>query len=91
MLEYRIDFQDYLNDLDPQKTKEEKMIFEPITRVLAKFEYGTEGHIALVLDDLLGHYYKSEIFFQEDQYDKSVTKLLSQVSICSLVNHLFNF
>ncbi|VDO34627.1 unnamed protein product, partial [Onchocerca flexuosa] len=71
--------EDYLNDLDPQKTKEEKMIFEPITRVLAKFEYGTEGHVALVLDDLLGHYYKSEIFFQEDQYDKSVTKLLCQI------------
>lgn len=57
------------------------MIFEPISRVLARFEDGTEGHIALVLDDLLGHYYKSEIFFQEDQYDKSVTRLLSQVSI----------
>ncbi|KAK6110203.1 Carboxyl transferase domain family protein [Brugia pahangi] len=71
--------EDYLNDLDPQKTKEEKMIFEPISRVLARFEDGTEGHIALVLDDLLGHYYKSEIFFQEDQYDKSVTRLLSQV------------
>lgn len=57
------------------------MIFEPITRVLARFENGTEGHIALILEDLLGHYYKSEIFFQEDQYAKSVTKLLSQVSI----------
>lgn len=65
------------------------MIFEPITRVLARFESGTEGHISLVLDDLLGHYYKSEIFFQEDQYDKSVTKLLSQVRLLS--RYLFNF
>ncbi|VDN04662.1 unnamed protein product [Thelazia callipaeda] len=72
--------EDYLDDLDPQKAKEEKMIFEPITRVLARFENGCEGHTALILDDVLGHYYKSELFFQEDQYDKSVTKLLSQIS-----------
>ncbi|VDK70327.1 unnamed protein product [Gongylonema pulchrum] len=70
----------YLDDLDPQKMREEKMTLEPITRVLAKFENGTEGHTALVLDDLLGHYHKSEEFFQEHQYDKCVSKLLLKVS-----------
>lgn len=56
------------------------MVLDPINRMIVKFENGKLGHITVVLKEVLGHYCEIEEFFQDSQYDKCVTKILSKVS-----------
>ncbi len=75
----------YLSTVDPADLGVEKNYFEALLRICERFEGGLEGHVRVVIEELLESFLDTERYFQDVSYDQGVSTIKADVSLVGLV------
>uniref|UniRef100_A0AC35U7F3 Acetyl-CoA carboxylase n=1 Tax=Rhabditophanes sp. KR3021 TaxID=114890 RepID=A0AC35U7F3_9BILA len=69
----------YLCTVDPKNICLEKSYFESLINICENFDGGINGHIKLIVEDLLTKFLNIEQYFQNVSYDMAVLKIKSNI------------
>jgi hypothetical protein len=80
-LELTDEMEIYLSTVDPADLGVEKNYFEALLRICERFEGGLEGHMKVVIGELLESFLDTERYFQDVSYDQGVSTIKADVSL----------
>uniref|UniRef100_A0AC35UAX5 Acetyl-CoA carboxylase n=1 Tax=Rhabditophanes sp. KR3021 TaxID=114890 RepID=A0AC35UAX5_9BILA len=70
----------YLCTVDPKNIGIEKTNFEALMKICERFEGGLNGHIEIVVKDLLTAFLNTENYFQDVAYDRAVSQIKTDMN-----------
>uniref|UniRef100_A0A915CYB2 CoA carboxyltransferase N-terminal domain-containing protein n=1 Tax=Ditylenchus dipsaci TaxID=166011 RepID=A0A915CYB2_9BILA len=78
-IELTEEMENYLSTLNPSDLGIEKQYFEALLMICERFEGGLEGHMKIVITELLESFLETERYFQDVSYDNGVSAIKSDI------------